>query len=216
MSSKEIRIVEELLPRENDEMSKEVGALKRMKEEEYDGRVAELKERERGKDEGFRLLLGKCHQLETEVRVLRNKEMDFFQCDEPSKECYLSRCRKSNFLITCQAIHEGANCKEFQVQVNQSAETDEDVSRRTEEMIDALVDSCEALSCPQCQVVNIGAAIAWVRCSVCRTEICWVTKQNRWGPNAQWAKVTRAQGDSQSKMLCGCSNLLGSRPIPYD
>jgi hypothetical protein len=32
MSSKEIRIVEELLPRENDEMSEEVGALKRMKE----------------------------------------------------------------------------------------------------------------------------------------------------------------------------------------
>ena len=22
----------------------------------------------------------------------------------------------------------------------------------------------------------------WVRCSVCRTEICWVTKQPRWGP----------------------------------
>jgi hypothetical protein len=57
MSSKEIRIVEELLPRENDEMSEEVGALKRMKEKKLDGRVAELKERERGKDEGVRLLL---------------------------------------------------------------------------------------------------------------------------------------------------------------
>jgi hypothetical protein len=23
----------------------------------------------------------------------------------------------------------------------------------------------------------------WVRCTYCRTEICWVTKQLRWGPN---------------------------------
>lgn len=43
-------------------------------------------------------------------------------------------CRKSNCL-TCQAIHEGANCKEFQDQVNESAETDED-AKRTKEMID--------------------------------------------------------------------------------
>jgi hypothetical protein len=76
-----------------------------MKEKKLDGRVAELKERERGKDEGIigKISMSKTiivpllvffvvsrenfHQLETEVRVLRNKEMDFFQCGEPSKEC---------------------------------------------------------------------------------------------------------------------------------
>ncbi|KAI9557786.1 hypothetical protein GHT06_014535 [Daphnia sinensis] len=86
-------------------------------------------------------------------------------------------CRKSNCL-TCQAIHEGANCKEYQDQVNESADTDED-AKRTKEMIDALVASGEALSCPHCQVVLMKRwGCDWVRCSVCRTEICWVTKQN--------------------------------------
>lgn len=43
--------------------------------------------------------------------------------------------------------------------------------------------SGEALSCPQCQVVLMKRwGCDWVRCSVCRTEICWVTKQARWGP----------------------------------
>jgi RanBP-type and C3HC4-type zinc finger-containing protein 1 len=45
-------------------------------------------------------------------------------------------CRQSNCL-TCQAIHEGANCKEFQDRVNQRAETDDD-ARRTKEMIEVL------------------------------------------------------------------------------
>ncbi len=47
-----------------------------------------------------------------------------------------SRCRKSNCLITSQAIHEGAKCKAFQDRVNHSAETDEDASRWTKEMMD--------------------------------------------------------------------------------
>ena len=45
-------------------------------------------------------------------------------------------CRQSNCL-TCQAIHEGANCKEFQDRVNQTAETDDD-ARRTKEMIEVI------------------------------------------------------------------------------
>lgn len=103
-------------------------------------------------------------------------------------------CRKSNCL-TCQAIHEGANCKEFQDQVNESAETDED-AKRTKEMIDALVASGEALSCPHCQVVLMKRwGCDWVRCSVCRTEICWVTKQNRWGP--------KGKGDTSGGCRCG-------------
>ncbi|EFX66469.1 hypothetical protein DAPPUDRAFT_64670 [Daphnia pulex] len=100
-------------------------------------------------------------------------------------------CRQSNCL-TCQAIHEGVNCKEFQDRVNQTAETDDD-ARRTKEMIDALVASGEALSCPQCQVVLMKRwGCDWVRCSVCRTEICWVTKQNRWG-----------KGDTSGGCRCG-------------
>jgi polyhydroxyalkanoate synthesis regulator phasin len=53
-SSKETRKVEELLRRENDELNEEVGALKK-KVEKLEGRVAELGEREHGKDESVRI-----------------------------------------------------------------------------------------------------------------------------------------------------------------
>jgi predicted nuclease with TOPRIM domain len=46
--------VEELLRRENDKLNEEVGALKK-KVEKLEGRVAELEEREHGKDESVRL-----------------------------------------------------------------------------------------------------------------------------------------------------------------
>lgn len=38
-------------------------------------------------------------------------------------------------IFTYKAIHEGANCKEYQDRVTKSAETDED-AKRTKEMID--------------------------------------------------------------------------------
>ena len=43
-------------------------------------------------------------------------------------------CRQTNCL-TCQAIHQGVNCKEYQDRVTESAETDDD-ARRTKDMID--------------------------------------------------------------------------------
>lgn len=41
----------------------------------------------------------------------------------------------------------------------------------------------EAMHCPQCQiVVQKKDGCDWIRCTVCHTEICWVTKGPRWGP----------------------------------
>jgi predicted RNase H-like nuclease (RuvC/YqgF family) len=60
-SSKETRKVEKLLRRENHELNEEMGALKR-KVEELDGRVAELEEREHGKDADVKeKLTSKCY-----------------------------------------------------------------------------------------------------------------------------------------------------------
>jgi polyhydroxyalkanoate synthesis regulator phasin len=60
-SSKETRNVEDLLRRENHELNEEMGALKR-KVEELDGRVAELEEREHGKDADVKeKLTSKCY-----------------------------------------------------------------------------------------------------------------------------------------------------------
>ena len=50
----------------------------------------------------------------------------------------------------------------------------------------------EAMHCPQCQiVVQKKDGCDWIRCTVCRTEICWVTKGPRWGPGVS---ALRAEG----------------------
>ena len=39
------------------------------------------------------------------------------------------------------------------------------------------------MHCPSCKiVVQKKDGCDWIRCSVCKTEICWATKQARWGP----------------------------------
>jgi len=41
----------------------------------------------------------------------------------------------------------------------------------------------DAMHCPTCQIVVMKKeGCDWVRCSMCKTEICWVTKGPRWGP----------------------------------
>lgn len=46
-----------------------------------------------------------------------------------------------------------------------------------------LVNSGEAMHCPQCGIiVQKKEGCDWLRCTVCHTEICWVTRGPRWGP----------------------------------
>jgi len=41
----------------------------------------------------------------------------------------------------------------------------------------------DAMHCPTCQIVVMKKdGCDWIRCSMCKTEICWVTKGPRWGP----------------------------------
>jgi len=40
------------------------------------------------------------------------------------------------------------------------------------------------MHCPQCKVIlQKKDGCDWLKCSICKTEICWVTKGPRWGPN---------------------------------
>ena len=49
-----------------------------------------------------------------------------------------------------------------------------------------LIEKGEALHCPSCEVLLLKKwGCDWVRCTYCRTEICWVTRQLRWGPNVR-------------------------------
>merc|ERR1719341_1900553 len=89
-------------------------------------------------------------------------------------------CNKVNCL-TCQAIHEGQDCKQYQQKV--LLDSMDENSRKTKIWMDDLIEKGEALNCPSCQVLLLKKwGCDWVRCTYCRTEICWVARQLRWGP----------------------------------
>ncbi|KAL4631016.1 hypothetical protein GN956_G15260 [Arapaima gigas] len=90
-------------------------------------------------------------------------------------------CKKHNCLL-CKAIHEGMNCKQYQDDLTARAVNDM-AARRTSDLLKSLVQSGEAMHCPQCGIiVQKKEGCDWVRCTVCHTEICWVTRGPRWGP----------------------------------
>ncbi|KAJ8303511.1 hypothetical protein KUTeg_019907 [Tegillarca granosa] len=90
-------------------------------------------------------------------------------------------CKHENCL-TCKAIHEGMNCKQYQEDLKIRASNDK-AAKRTQEMLQNMVKEGEAMHCPKCQViVQKKDGCDWIKCSICKTEICWVTKGFRWGP----------------------------------
>ncbi|KAM9500491.1 ranBP-type and C3HC4-type zinc finger-containing protein 1 [Clarias gariepinus] len=90
-------------------------------------------------------------------------------------------CKKHNCLL-CKAIHEGMNCKQYQDDLAARAINDI-AARRTRDLLKTLVKSGEAMHCPQCGIiVQKKEGCDWLRCTVCHTEICWVTRGPRWGP----------------------------------
>uniref|UniRef100_A0ABD2VWZ1 RanBP-type and C3HC4-type zinc finger-containing protein 1 n=1 Tax=Trichogramma kaykai TaxID=54128 RepID=A0ABD2VWZ1_9HYME len=103
-------------------------------------------------------------------------------------------CRANNCL-TCQAIHFGKNCRQYQQELKYANIGDHE-SRRTAAMLDEMVERGEALPCPTCAVVLMKKwGCDWLRCSMCKTEICWVTRGPRWGP--------RGKGDTSGGCRCG-------------
>ncbi|XP_020389397.2 ranBP-type and C3HC4-type zinc finger-containing protein 1-like [Rhincodon typus] len=90
-------------------------------------------------------------------------------------------CLKLNCLL-CKAIHEGMNCKQYQDDLRNRAVSDS-AARRTTEMLKTMVQKGEAMHCPKCKIiVQLKDGCDWLRCPICHTEICWVTKGYRWGP----------------------------------
>ncbi|XP_041423645.1 ranBP-type and C3HC4-type zinc finger-containing protein 1 [Xenopus laevis] len=67
-----------------------------------------------------------------------------------------------------------------------------------------LVQTGEAMYCPVCQIiVQKKDGCDWIRCTMCHTEICWVTKGPRWGP----------QGPGDTSGGCQC-NVNGKKCDP--
>lgn len=51
-----------------------------------------------------------------------------------------------------------------------------------------LVNRGDAMRCPQCKVIlQKKSGCDWMRCTMCKTEICWATKGPRWGPKVRFA-----------------------------
>lgn len=39
------------------------------------------------------------------------------------------------------------------------------------------------MRCPQCEIILLKKdGCDWMKCTMCRTEICWATRGPRWGP----------------------------------
>lgn len=54
-----------------------------------------------------------------------------------------------------------------------------------------LLQNGEAIKCPRCDIiVQKKDGCDWLCCVMCKTEICWVTKQARWGPNVTCPTTT--------------------------
>lgn len=49
--------------------------------------------------------------------------------------------------------------------------------------LQGMVADGEAMRCPVCEIILLKKdGCDWMKCSMCRTEICWATRGPRWGP----------------------------------
>ncbi|XP_048877948.1 ranBP-type and C3HC4-type zinc finger-containing protein 1 [Brienomyrus brachyistius] len=112
-------------------------------------------------------------------------------------ECQL--CRETNCLL-CKAIHKDMNCQQYQDDLRIRAENDV-AARQTTEMLNTMLQTGEAMNCPRCKIiVQKKDGCDWMCCVMCKTEICWVTRQARWGPNGH--------GDTSGGCRCRVNGAL--------
>ncbi|CAM5095344.1 unnamed protein product [Natator depressus] len=131
------------------------------------------------------------HFLDLGVSIAENRSRSSYHCkttdcrgwcifEDDVNEFACPVCQKVNCLL-CKAIHETMNCKEYQDDLKLRAQNDQ-AARQTTEMLTTMVQKGEAMYCPTCKiVVQKKDGCDWIRCTVCHTEICWVTKGPRWG-----------------------------------
>lgn len=90
-------------------------------------------------------------------------------------------CKKTNCLV-CKAIHENHTCKEYQDELQRNSGNDKD-AQKTRKMLERMVKEGQAMHCPKCNIIiQKKMGCDWLRCSMCKLEICWVTRGPRWGP----------------------------------
>lgn len=73
-----------------------------------------------------------------------------------------------------------------------------------------MLQNGEAMKCPRCDIiVQKKDGCDWICCLMCKTEICWVTKQARWGPKVNII----AQYIRKRNYTNLCSSILKERTV---
>ncbi|KAM4587263.1 ranBP-type and C3HC4-type zinc finger-containing protein 1 [Odontesthes bonariensis] len=156
------------------------------------------------------LLTEEEHQrfLELRLSIAESRSEHSFHCQTPNcrgwciyedevNEFHCDLCNEINCIL-CRAIHEGMNCKDYQDDLRIRAENDQ-AAQQTKQMLESLLQNGEAMKCPRCDIiVQKKDGCDWICCLMCKTEICWVTKQARWGPNGR--------GDTSGGCRCRVNN----------
>ncbi|XP_066526883.1 ranBP-type and C3HC4-type zinc finger-containing protein 1 [Hoplias malabaricus] len=148
--------------------------------------------------------------LEKRLSIAESRSENSYHCQTPDcpgwciyeddvNEFNCNICNQTNCIL-CKAIHKGMNCKEYQDDLRVRAENDV-AARKSKDMLEMLVQNGEAMYCPKCKViVQKKDGCDWLCCLMCKTEICWVTKQARWGP--------LGRGDTSGGCKCRVSGAL--------
>ncbi|XP_041800215.1 ranBP-type and C3HC4-type zinc finger-containing protein 1 isoform X1 [Chelmon rostratus] len=146
--------------------------------------------------------------LELRLSIAESRSEHSFHCQTPNcrgwciyedevNEFNCVLCGESNCIL-CRAIHDGMNCKDYQDDLRIRAENDQ-AAQQTKQMLEGLLQNGEAMKCPRCDIiVQKKDGCDWICCLMCKTEICWVTKQARWGPNGK--------GDTSGGCRCRVNN----------
>ncbi|XP_041671645.1 ranBP-type and C3HC4-type zinc finger-containing protein 1 [Cheilinus undulatus] len=156
------------------------------------------------------LLTEEEHQrfLELRLSIAESRSEHSFHCQTPNckgwciyedevNEFNCELCSETNCLL-CRAIHKDMNCKDYQEDLRIRAQNDE-AAQQTTQMLQSMLQNGEAMKCPRCDViVQKKDGCDWICCLMCKTEICWVTKQARWGPNGN--------GDTSGGCRCRVNN----------
>ncbi|KAM7422960.1 hypothetical protein PAMA_010816 [Pampus argenteus] len=148
------------------------------------------------------------HFLELRLSIAESRSEHSFHCQTPNcrgwciyedevNEFYCELCNETNCIL-CRASHKGMNCKDYQDDLRIRAENDQ-AAQQTKQMLENLIQNGEAMNCPRCDIiVQKKDGCDWICCLMCKTEICWVTKQARWGPNGN--------GDTSGGCRCRVNN----------
>lgn len=133
--------------------------------------------------------------LELRLSIAESRAEHSFHCqtancpgwciyEDEVNEFHCDICDETNCIL-CRAIHKGMNCKDYQDDLRIRAENDQ-AAQKTKQMLETMLKNGEAMKCPRCDiVVQKKDGCDWICCVMCKTEICWVTKQARWGPNGR-------------------------------